>query len=250
MPAPRILYEDNDILVLDKPAGLVVHPAPTEQGEPDTLVTWLLAHYPELRGVGEDPQRPGIVHRLDKDTSGIMVVARKQIAFEKLKRAFKEHRIQKRYLVLVEGRPDWDAKVVDLAIRRSGSGLFRARHPKDIATLPEEERAQYRPATTDFRVLKQHGAYTLLEARPKTGRTHQIRVHLRAIGLPVVGDALYSPKKSVSAARAAGLTRHFLHATELTFVHPQTGEQLTFTSELPRELKDFLKKFPNEKAQD
>lgn len=242
MAEPVILHEDKNILILDKPAGLAVHRATTEKTPSKTLASWLLEHYPDLARVGEDPDRPGIVHRLDKDTSGVMVVARTQTAFTKLKRAFKERGITKQYVVLVEGNPTWDHKTVELAIRRTGSGTFGARHPKDVATLPSDEQAQYRTAVTDFTTIKRFGKYSLLEARPKTGRTHQIRVHLKAIGLPVVGDALYAPKKMVSEVRAMGFNRHFLHAQTLTFVHPETRQKVTFTSNLAQELNDFLKK--------
>ncbi len=238
MAEPRIIEQDDQIIVLDKPAGLAVHRAPTEKKHEPTLADWLVEHYPELRGVGEDPDRPGIIHRLDRDTSGVMVVARTADAFTKLKAAFKDRHVSKKYIALVYGRVPWQHKTAELSIRRTGSGTFGARHPNDVAKL--EDKALYRPSVTDFSVKKQFTDMTLLEARPKTGRTHQIRVHLNALGFPVVGDKLYAPKKLVAASAKAGLQRHFLHAAELSFVHPATGRGQTFTAPLPSELQTYL----------
>ncbi|MFO0704882.1 MAG: RluA family pseudouridine synthase [Candidatus Andersenbacteria bacterium] len=237
-PAPRLIFTDEQLIVLDKPAGLAVHRAPTEKKHEANLVDWLLERYPELRGVGEDPDRPGIVHRLDRDTSGVLVVARTPTAFTKLKAAFKDRHVQKKYLTLVYGRVPWEHTTAELSIRRTGSGTFGARHPNDVATLADQ--TLYRPARTDFVVQKRFADTTLLEAHPKTGRTHQIRVHLKALGYPVVGDQLYAPKKLVAASAQQGLTRHFLHAAQLNFVHPVSGRGVTFIAPLPLELKNFL----------
>jgi 23S rRNA pseudouridine1911/1915/1917 synthase len=237
-----IIYTDDDILVIDKPAGLAVHQAATEKVSGDTVASILVAQFPELASVGEDPLRPGIVHRLDKETSGVMVIARTQDAFAKLKEAFKSRDVKKKYLVLAEGNPTWEKKLSELAIRRSGSGKFVGRHPKDVATLPPSEQAQYRQASTEFTVLKRLKDFVMLEARPKTGRTHQIRVHLRALGHPLAGDRIYASKKNLARACALGLERQFLHAEQLTFPHPRTGKSVTFKAALPSELKNFLQK--------
>jgi len=239
MVEPQELYADDAIIVLNKPAGIAVHSAPTEKAHTPTLVDWLLSRYPELRGVGEDTDRPGIVHRLDRDTSGVMVIARTVAAFTKLKAAFKDRHVTKKYVALVYGRVPWEHKTAELSIRRTGSGTFGARHPNDVAK--SEDKELYRTATTDFTVLKRFTDMTLLEARPKTGRTHQIRVHLKALGYPVVGDQLYAPKKLVAASAKLGLHRHFLHAAELSFVHPVTGRGQTFESKLPTELVEYQK---------
>jgi 23S rRNA pseudouridine1911/1915/1917 synthase len=251
----RVVYEDDALIVIDKPAGMAVHAAATEKKHEPTLVDWLLKQYPEVAKVGEDALRPGIVHRLDRDTSGVMVIARTPDAFAKLKAAFKDRTVSKRYVALVYGRVPWDTKSVELSIVRTGSGTFGARHPNDVAVLQKKnqqsggEGSVYRPALTDFVVLKrftgsradkQAGEMTLLEAHPKTGRTHQIRVHLKALGFPVVGDQLYAPKKLVAATKAAGLGRHFLHAAELRFVHPVTKKGATYEALLAPELQKYL----------
>lgn len=237
-----VLYADESLLVINKPAHLAVHATPTKKATDLTLVDWLIKNYPEIRGVGEDPIRPGIVHRLDKETSGVMLIARTQPAFELLKKSFATRQVEKKYTALVHGLPTWEAQESTLAIRRGEKGTFVARHPNDVATLPQGEQAEYRESVTHFSVQKRFSksAMTLLEARPKTGRTHQIRVHLKALGFPIVGDALYSPKKALEGVLAEGLNRQFLHAAEIRFLHPITGEQMTFTAPLPDELTQFL----------
>jgi 23S rRNA pseudouridine1911/1915/1917 synthase len=237
-----IIYKDDAILVINKPAGIAVHQAATEPSGTSTVASLLAKQFPEIARVGEDPLRPGIVHRLDKETSGVMVVAHTQKAFTLLKDAFKSREVEKKYLVLAEGKPTWEKKLSELAIRRSESGKFVGRHPKDVETLPEAERAQYRHASTEFTVLQQLGDFTLLEARPKTGRTHQIRVHLRALGHPLIGDRIYASKKSLARVRSLGLDRQFLHAETLSFPHPVTGKHVTFEAPLATELKNFLEK--------
>ena len=241
-----VLHEDADLIVLDKPAGLAVHaPATAEKGgAAPTVVDWLLKKYPEVRGVGEDLVRPGIVHRLDRETSGVLVVARTQVAFDSLKKQFAERQVKKKYVALVHGLPKWRQQESKLAIRRGQKGHFVARHPNDVAKMPPAQRAEYRESTTNFIVMQKfpQRALTLLEARPKTGRTHQIRVHLKALGFPIVGDALYGAKKDLQSVRAAGLPRQFLHATELRFTHPRTRKTVSFSAELPGDLLKFLKK--------
>ena len=210
-PDPSIVidvrYEDDDVVVLNKPAGLVVHPG---AGHPDgTLVNGLLARYPELAEVG-DPARPGIVHRLDRDTSGLLVVARTAAAYDGLVAMLAEHEVSRQYTALVWGRPSATRGVIDAPIGRS------VRRPTRMAV-----REGGRVARTNYEVVAEYGApdVSLLECRLETGRTHQIRVHLQAIGHPVVGDAAYSGSRP-----ALALDRPFLHAAALAFTHPVTGE--------------------------
>ena len=216
----NIIYEDDDLLVIDKPPGLAVHPAP---GHPDhTLVNALLSHLPGLAET-DDSLRPGIVHRLDKDASGIMVVAKNNAAQLNLIDQFKARSVVKAYLVLVTGHLTPEDGVIEAPIGRD------PRNRKRMTVV-----AEGRAARTQYHVIKYMGNYTLLEVRTETGRTHQIRVHLLAIGYPVVGDATYGVK-------SAFLSRQFLHACRLGFHLPSTGEYMEFTSELPPDLAQALK---------
>ena len=211
-----VVYEDEEVLVVDKAAGIPTHPGP---GNPNrTLANALLARHPDLKGVG-DPERPGIAHRLDKDTSGLLVVAKSNVALEGLSRQFKSWSVVKRYIGLVKGRVDSDKGVIEAPIGRS------TRHRKRMAVVTEG-----RQSITRYKVLKRLDKHTLLEVSPKTGRTHQIRVHLAAIGHPVAGDITYG-------SRHPGLARQFLHASFLGFRHPVTGERIELNSELPDDLK-------------
>ena len=215
-----ILYEDDDLLVIDKPAGLTVHPAP---GHPShTLVNAIISHFPHLASIS-DSLRPGIVHRLDKDTSGVMVVAKNSLAQAKLVEQFKACLVTKAYLVLVKGRLTPENGIIEAPIGRD------PRNRKRMAVV-----AGGRQARTDYRVVKYIGDYTLVEARPETGRTHQIRVHFSAIGYPVVGDKVYGVK-------SAYLSRQFIHASRLGFKLPSAGEYMEFESELPSDLAQALK---------
>ncbi|MFQ6122568.1 MAG: RluA family pseudouridine synthase [Dehalococcoidales bacterium] len=216
----NIIYENDDLLVIDKPAGLAVHPAP---GHPaHTLVNAILSHFPHLAELG-DSLRPGIVHRLDKDTSGLMLVAKNRAAQANLINQFKARSIVKAYLVLVKGRLTPERGIIEAAIGRD------PRNRKRMAVV-----SAGREARTEYQVVKYIGNYTLLEVVPETGRTHQIRVHLSAIGYPVVGDPVYGVK-------SAYLSRQFLHACRLGFKLPSTGEYVEFTSELPLDLAQALK---------
>jgi 23S rRNA pseudouridine1911/1915/1917 synthase len=238
-----VLHQDADLIVINKPAGLAVHAAESMPTSRATVVDLALALFPELKGVGEDPVRPGIVHRLDSDTSGVMILARTQSAFTKLKRAFKERQVTKVYKLLVHGTVPWETKDVDLSIRRTAAGRFGARHPNDVAKLSPSEQALYRTAQTKFTVLQRFSSYTLLQAEPHTGRTHQIRVHARAIGFPLVGDALYGSAKDVAHAKTAlGLGRQFLHAASITLTHPKSGQSITFEAALATDLQSTLSK--------
>jgi 23S rRNA pseudouridine1911/1915/1917 synthase len=215
----NIIYEDEDLLVVNKPAGLTVHPAPGHPGH--TLVNALLAHLPHLADTG-DWLRPGIVHRLDKDTSGLMLVAKNSEAQANLIGQFKSHSVTKAYLALVKGRLTPENGIIEAAIGRD------PRHRQKMAIVEGG-----REATTEYQVIKYIGGYTLLEVRPQTGRTHQIRVHLGAIGFPVVGDKIYGVKSPF-------LSRQFLHACRLGFRLPSTGEYIEFKSELPEDLEQAL----------
>jgi 23S rRNA pseudouridine1911/1915/1917 synthase len=211
----RIIYEDKDVLVVDKPAGLTVHPAPGHKG--GTLVNAVLSHLPNLADEGG---RPGIVHRLDKDTSGAMVIAKNPVALARLSEQFKRHEITKIYLTLVEGRLKPEQGVIEAHIGRDTA---------DRKKMMVSGESRGREARTGYKIIRYLSNYSLLEVKPETGRTHQIRVHLAAIGYPVFGDATYGLKSPV-------LSRQFLHAHRLGFHHPSTGEYMEFTSELPVDL--------------
>jgi len=215
-----IIYEDDDLLVIDKPAGLAIHPAP---GHPShTLVNAILSYLPNLPDTG-DSLRPGIVHRLDKDTSGVMLVAKSSRAQANLINQFKARSVVKAYLALVKGHLTPERGIIEAPIGRD------PRNRKRMAVV-----AEGREARTEYHVIKYIGDYTLLEVKPETGRTHQIRVHLSAIGYPVVGDKVYGVK-------SAYLSRQFLHACRLGFKLPSTGEYVEFNSELPPDLVQALK---------
>jgi len=231
-PAPeaiplRVVYEDADLLVVDKPAGLAVHPAP---GHPShTLVNAVLARCPELSRAGGEG-RPGIVHRLDKDTSGLIIVAKNDAAHLALARQLKEREVEKTYLALVEGRLSPAEGVIDAPLGR------HPRHRKKMAVV-----AGGRAARTRYRVLREIDGRSLVEVRPETGRTHQVRVHFASIGHPVAGDALYGRRATPgSPAGRAGLRRQFLHAQRLAFRHPRTGERLELEAPLPQDLAQAL----------
>ncbi|MBN1220749.1 MAG: RluA family pseudouridine synthase [Anaerolineae bacterium] len=221
-----IIFEDNDLVVINKPAGLVVHPA---HGHPaGTLVNALLARYPDLvamTGIGADTlDRPGIVHRLDRDTSGLMVVARTPEALLHLRRQFKSRAVEKKYLALVFGCPEATEGIIDVPLGRD------PRHRQKFAP-----RADGKPARTHYRLRADFGRYSLLEIGLETGRTHQIRVHLAWFKCPVVGDAVYGRKKN-----PLGLQRQFLHAWRLGFEHPRSGEILHLEAPLPGDLQKVL----------
>ncbi len=216
----NIIYEDDNLLVVDKPAGLAVHPAPGHPGH--TLVNAILSHLPGLTEIGNS-LRPGIVHRLDKDASGIMVVAKNNAAQLNLIDQFKARSVVKAYLVLVKGHLTPEDGIIEAPIGRD------PRNRKRMAVVTDG-----RDARTQYHVIKYMGDYTLLEIRTETGRTHQIRVHLLAIGYPVVGDATYGVK-------SAFLSRQFLHACRLGFHLPSNGEYVEFTSDLPPDLVQALK---------
>jgi 23S rRNA pseudouridine1911/1915/1917 synthase len=223
-----IVYEDDDLIVVDKPAGMVVHPAAGHPG--GTLVNAVLAHAPDLEGVG-DEQRPGIVHRLDKDTSGLIVVAKNDRAHRHLQAQFKERLAQKLYLALVVGHPPTPVGRIEAPIGRDPKNRQR------MAVLYEGDPTA-REAITNYQLLESFKTFSLLQAEPKTGRTHQIRVHFVFLGCPLAGDTLYASRRS-AGIKLPGLSRHFLHATRLTLQLP-SGETRTFESPLPPDLAAVL----------
>ena len=218
-PADRvaIVHRDEWLAVVDKPAGLVVHPAPGHHGP--TLVSALA----EILGGGEDPKRPGIVHRLDRDTSGLMVVARTEEAHRALSAAIARREVAREYLALIEGRPRSRSGTIDAPLGRD----HRAPERRAVGGRGS------RPARTHFEVVEALPGGTLVRARLDTGRTHQIRVHFAAIGHPVAGDPRYGRRRQ-------GLDRQFLHSARLAFSHPVTGAALSFESELPEDLRAAL----------
>ena len=221
-----IKYEDRDIILIDKPAGMVVHPGAGH--ESGTLANAVLAHCPDLIGVGGE-RRPGIVHRLDKQTSGLIVVAKNDGALRYLQQQFQERKVSKVYLALVEGHFASSKMVIDAPIGRN------LRDRKRMAVISTGSSAHSRDAQTKITLKSYYQNFSLLECRPLTGRTHQIRVHLAFAGFPIVGDVVYGRRK-----QRLPLDRHFLHAAELTFRRPFDGQEHTFTSSLPRELQALL----------
>ncbi|HLI71266.1 MAG TPA: RluA family pseudouridine synthase [Ktedonobacteraceae bacterium] len=221
-----IVYEDEDLLVINKAPGMVVHPAPGHYE--DTLVNALLAYYPDLQTTDGD-QRPGIVHRLDRDTSGLLIVAKNARTQVALVGQMQRHEVVKRYLALVEGIVALDQGSIEAPIGRD------PRHRQQMAITVSHSRE----ARTHFRVLERFARHTLLLVELETGRTHQIRVHLKAIGHPVVGDPTYGSGK---ALRGFDLRRQFLHASQIQFAHPGTGAQLHFEAPLPADLQNILER--------
>lgn len=225
---PDILFEDDAVLVIDKPAGLIVHPGAGVH-EP-TLVDWLKQHAPSIASVGDDPAtRPGIVHRLDRDVSGVMVVAKTQAAFERLKQQFKERTIEKEYLALVHGVPKNRSGSIDFRIERSKR--MRGR----MAARPAG--GEGREARTHYSVERVVKHNALLRISIDTGRTHQIRVHLKALGHPIIGDTFYTTKPY--RRRASPLHRPFLHSTRLAFTD-LNGVRREYSAPLPEDLRRIL----------
>jgi 23S rRNA pseudouridine1911/1915/1917 synthase len=232
MPQPEaipltVLYEDRDLAVVDKPAGMVVHPGAGNTR--NTLVNALLARFPGLSDQG-GLERPGIVHRLDKLTSGLVVVARTNDAHHRLSASFRKREVQKAYLAGVHGLPSGDRGEISLSI---------GRHPR-ARTRMTTRTTGGRAAHSRYRVLERGRAFSLLEVEISTGRTHQVRVHLSALGHPIVGDPTYGARHHQALVRRFGdPERYFLHATRLGFPHPVTGDDLKFESPLPDELLEL-----------
>ena len=214
-----LVYQDSELVVIDKPAGLAAHPGP---GHPDnTLVNGLLALCPDIQGIGGEI-RPGIVHRLDKDTSGLMMAAKTENAHHNLSQQIKDRVVEKSYLALVEGQPSPESGVIDAPIGRDP----RRRTRMAVTAGGRESR-------TGYCLLERAGRYSLLELQLHTGRTHQARVHLAWLGHSLLGDAVYGKRSPL-------LPRHFLHSHRLAFAHPATGEPLEFRSPLPDDLETAL----------
>jgi len=241
-PLPlSILYEDSSIIVIDKTAGMVVHPAPGNLS--GTLVNALIYHCKDLTGIN-GALRPGIVHRLDKETSGVMVAAKNDESYHQLTKQFKNRTIDKVYLAIARGKFSQEEGSIDLAI---------GRHPTERKRMSTRSR-RGRRAVTSWKVLERWEGFTLLELHPQTGRTHQIRVHLAAMGHPILGDPLYG-KRSASQAPVLkecfrGLHRQALHAHRLGFTHPHTGEKVEFISPLPPDMKEVIDWLRSQKEQD
>ncbi|MEA4824286.1 MAG: RluA family pseudouridine synthase [Clostridiaceae bacterium] len=219
-----IVYEDGDVLVVNKPAGLVVHPAAGH--EDGTLVNALLYHCGDSLAGINGVLRPGIVHRIDRDTSGLLVVAKNDAAMEALARELAAHHTERVYECVVRGHPD-DEGTVNAPV---------GRHPTDRKKMAVNEK-NGKPAVTHYRVLETFPGYAYIECRLETGRTHQIRVHMAHIGHPIVGDPVYNP-----GGESFGLAGQCLHAKTLCFQHPKTGKMLKITSELPEEFQNLLTK--------
>jgi 23S rRNA pseudouridine1911/1915/1917 synthase len=255
IPAPRashmlpqaipldIVYEDSDLIVVNKAKGMVVHPAPG--AEDGTLVNALLAHGSDLSGIG-GVIRPGIVHRLDKDTTGLLVVAKNDMSHNSLQAQIQARTAKRRYLAVVWGRPPFEQAVVDVAI---------ARHPNDrkrMTVVDPQSSLPARNAVTEMRVQERIGPFTVLECALQTGRTHQIRVHCAYAGFPVLGDLVYGGGRKIGVDilrgpqlialndRVSRLHGQALHAFSLSFDHPRTGARLSFEAPPPAEMQDLI----------
>jgi len=230
----KIIYEDKDIIVIDKPSGIPSHPIDFD--ETDTVANFLIAKFPEIKNAGEKPLEPGMVNRLDINTSGLMLVAKNRKSFEKLKYDQKQGKIKKEYLALVIGELNESGKIKTPL----------AHHPKDERKMKvfasEEDIKKYkaRKAVTIFEVSKKYSGYTLIEVWIEKGLMHQIRVHLSSIGFPIAGDKLYQAKR-FRKLDVINSDRHFLHASGLEFFHPSSGKLINFSSPLPQELEEVLR---------
>jgi 23S rRNA pseudouridine1911/1915/1917 synthase len=246
---PEIISETPDYLVINKPAGLAVHGGGNLKEA--TLADWLVSRYPKIKTVGDDPARPGLVHRLDKDVSGLMVIAKNKKSFASLKGQFKDREVNKEYIALVHGRLINDSGKIDFPITRSQGGykmaaiptnasdLLNRRHPKGRDQGNIESWFKSRQALTEFSVLQRFVNYTLVRVTIKTGRTHQIRVHFFAYGHPLAGDELYCTKKTSAKNKKINLGRVFLVAAHLEF-RDLAGKKLNFEIGLPDELTAAL----------
>lgn len=218
-----VIYEDEDMLVINKPAGMVVHPGAGHAT--GTVVNAALAHSPEMEGIGGEG-RPGVVHRLDKDTSGILLLAKNDTTHRWLQDQFRLRKIHKVYIALVDGKPPTREGIIDASISRDPS------HRKQMAVVQND---RGRDAVSRYLTLKEYGEQTLLEVHPSTGRTHQIRLHLAFIGCPITGDRLYGHKKT-----SLEISRHFLHAAKVTLELPGSKQEVTFEAPLPNDLVKVL----------
>jgi 23S rRNA pseudouridine1911/1915/1917 synthase len=232
-----IVFEDPHYLIIEKPSGMTVH-GMNETDSANTLAFWILEHFPETKSVGENPFRPGIVHRLDRDVSGLMVIARDQAMYEYLKEQFQKHIIMKEYIGLVYGKIQKIEGVIRFPIGRSRKGHRMASRAESQIHLPGSRQAETEYTVKEYigRTGGEHHGYSLLSLRIKTGRTHQIRAHMHALGHPIVGDQLYRLRKQ---RKRLDLPRLFLHAGKLGF-YELNGKWVEYESPLPEELKEFL----------
>jgi 23S rRNA pseudouridine1911/1915/1917 synthase len=225
--------------VINKPAGILVHP--TEAKEKNTLVAWLKEKYPQIdKEKWSDKPRPGVVHRLDKDTSGLIIMAKNPEVLLRLQAIFQTHEIKKTYTALVYGKLE-DGGKIETPMTRGKAGL-----QKVLDNVYSFSKEKIRPAITEYKVIKHlrfhNNDLTLIEAMPKTGRMHQIRVHLKYIGCPIIGDPLYNTKPSRTISTELGINRQFLHASKLEFAHPIAKKMIKFESPLPEDLKNIMVK--------
>lgn len=229
----QILFENENIIIINKQAGIQVHPSHNEKK--NTLVNGLIAKYPEIKNVHDESHdgkfRPGIVHRLDKDTSGVMVIARNKKTFDELKKQFKNRLIEKRYVAVCEGIFEKKEGLIEKSLARSSD--YRRQ-----VIARENTKTKTRKAATHYKVIKEHGHYSLVEVFPKTGRMHQIRVHLAFVGHPVVGDLVYAGKRKIEKDTEKKAKRQLLHAEELKF--ELFGKKYSFLAPIPQDLKSFL----------
>ena len=219
----NVVFENNDVIVIDKPAGMVVHPAAGHDS--GTLVHAVLGYVPDIEGIGGE-ERPGIVHRLDKETSGLILLAKNDKAHRWLQDQFRLRQVEKTYIALVDGKPPTPSGRVEAAIGRDPS------HRKKMAIVSNSKGRQ---AVSEYKTIESFPQFTLLEIHPLTGRTHQIRLHCAMLGCPIVGDEVYGRKKSSLA-----LNRHFLHAQKIRIILPNENQSRTFETELPEELTHAL----------
>lgn len=219
----EIIFENQDVIVINKPAGMVVHPSVGHSS--GTLVHAVLAHTPDLQGIGGE-QRPGIVHRLDKDTSGLILVAKNDLAHRWLQDQFRLRKVEKVYLALVDGTPPTPEGRIEAAISRDPAKRKR------MAVVPA---GRGRDSITEYQTCETFPAHTLVEAHPHTGRTHQIRLHLAFLGTPIVGDTIYGRRKPT-----LDISRHFLHAARLTILLPGESSPCTFNAPLPEDLSQIV----------
>lgn len=231
IPDIKIIYEDDDVIVLDKPAGVLAQKAPSSKSP--AVADFLVKHFPKIEEVGQDEQRFGIVHRLDKDTSGVMIAAKNSRSFEFIKNQFKNRLAEKTYIALVYGKVKPASGIINLKIGRSKTNP----QTQTVIDSPKKESIKSREAVTFYETIKEYENYTLLEVSPKTGRMHQIRVHLKALGFPIAGDKKYFFKKY--RGLEPKLERQFLHAQSLRITLPN-GAKTSFKSDLPEDLKNFL----------
>ena len=230
----KIIKKTRDYFIINKPAGLIVHGAPHIKGP--TLIDELIKKFPKIKKIGDDPARPGIVHRLDKLVSGLMLVARTAESFDNLKKQFQKRTVTKYYTALVYGRIEADEGQIDFPIYRSKGGYKMVALPK---TVKREKNPLGREALSEYEITKRYINYTLLKVQIKTGRTHQIRCHMAAFGHPVVGDELYGTRKTMVKNEKLNLNRIFLHASRLEFDNLK-GKRKKYEIELPKELTKLL----------